>query len=377
MTVIIFILVLSLLVFVHEWGHFFSARKLGIKAEEFGFGFPPRVFGLYKDKNGKWKKIKGNKSLDELDEEPASTVYSINALPLGGFVRIKGENGDNMESDSFASKPIWKRAIVLSAGVIMNIILAAVLFSVGYMIGMPQSISEDMSHAKVSQPQVAIVEILDGSSAQKAGIEAGDIVLSVDGQSPTTETQLQDMIAQAEAGHDLSIEVQRGDQVKEITAAPEYNESLGRNTLGVAIAATGTVRYPFFWAIYYGFKDTFLTLWAIILAFIGLIGAIFSGVSVSGELAGPVGIAKITGEAARLGLSHLISLTMILSLNLAVLNILPFPALDGGRIFFLIIEKIKGKPVKKETEAVIHNIGFLLLMLLVVFVTYKDIAKLF
>ncbi len=377
MTVIIFIIVLSLLVFAHEWGHFFSARRLGIKAEEFGFGFPPRVIGIYRDKSGKWHKVKGNKSIDTLPEQPAGTVYSINALPLGGFVRIKGENGDNLESDSFAAKPLWKRAIVLCAGVFMNIILAAVLFSFGYMIGMPQSLGGDMPHARVDEPRVAVLEVLEGSAAAEAGLEANDIIISVENDFPTTEAALQGIVAAAPEGEALTLEIRRGTEQLSFEIAPRYNEEIGRKSLGVAITATGTVQYPFFWAIYYGFRDTILTLWAIVLAFAGLIASIFTGGNLAGQLAGPVGIAQITGEAARLGFTHLISLTLILSLNLAVLNILPFPALDGGRLLFLVIERIKGSPVKRETEAVIHNIGFLILMLLVVFVTYKDIVKLF
>lgn len=377
MTVIIFIAVLSLLVFVHEWGHYFSARRLGIKAEEFGFGFPPRLIGWYRNSAGKWRKIKGNKPVEELPEEPAGTIYSINALPIGGFVRIKGENGDNRENDSFAAKAAWKRAIVLCAGVLMNVILAAFLFSLGYLVGLPQSVSGDMPHAKIIQPRVAILETLAGSAAEEAGLQAGDIILSVGDRVPETEAALQEIVAETPEDEALSLQIKRGTEELEFEIAPRYNEEVGRNSLGVAISATGTVRYPFFWAFYYGFRDTFATLWAIILAFAAMIAAIFQGQGVSGQLAGPVGIAQIAGEAARLGIGHLISLTILLSLNLAVLNILPFPALDGGRLLFLVIEKIKGSPVRRETEAMIHNIGFLLLMLLVVFVTYKDIVKLF
>ncbi len=378
-TFIIFIIVLSVLVFVHELGHFWTARKLGVKAEEFGFGFPPRALGFFKDKSGKWRFLKGSRDPQSLPEaqRPISTVYSINWLPLGGFVKIKGENGEGkQDSDSFAAKSLWRRALILSAGVIMNIILAAVLLSVGYMIGLPGSLDDIRPSAEISEARVMIMEVLPESPAAQAGLEAGDTILSVADRHVSSNEELQTIVAeQAGVATNFLVEKDTGEELVEIT--PEYSEENERAVIGVSIYATGTVRYPFFIAIWEGIKLTGWMFWMIILAFYGLIRDLIIGVSVSGQVAGPVGIATLTGQVASLGFSYLLQFMALLSLNLALVNILPFPALDGGRILFIIIEKFKGKPVKQSVEAWIHTIGFWLLILLIVIVTYKDIVRLF
>lgn len=378
-TFIIFIIVLSVLVFVHELGHFWTARKLGVKAEEFGFGFPPRALGFFKDKSGKWRFLKGSRDPQSLPEaqRPISTVYSINWLPLGGFVKIKGENGEGkQDSDSFAAKSLWRRALILSAGVIMNIILAAVLLSVGYMIGLPGSLDDIRPSAEISEARVMIMEVLPESPAAQAGLEAGDTILSVADRHVSSNEELQAIVAeQAGIATNFLVEKDTGEELVEIT--PEYSEENERAVIGVSIYATGTVRYPFFIAIWEGIKLTGWMFWMIILAFYGLIRDLIIGVSVSGQVAGPVGIATLTGQVASLGFAYLLQFMALLSLNLALVNILPFPALDGGRILFIIIEKFKGKPVKQSVEAWIHTIGFWLLILLIVIVTYKDIVRLF
>lgn len=378
-TVLIFIIVLSVLVFVHELGHFLTARKLGVKAEEFGFGFPPRAFGFYKNKQGKWRFIKGKKDPNNLAEEdrPAGTVYSINWLPLGGFVRIKGENGEGkQEADSFAAKAVWKRALILSAGVIMNIILAIVLLSAGYMMGLPQSLDNLKPSAKISEPQVFVMDVLPASPAEQAGLEAGDIITFVNEQKIVSNEELQSIVA-SQVGQETSFTIKRDNNEKQFTIIPELLEETDKPAIGVSIYASGLVRYPFFTAIIEGFKLTFWLFWMIVLAFYGLLRDLFMGVSVSGQVAGPVGIATLTGQVATMGFTYLLQFTALLSLNLALINILPFPALDGGRLLFLLIEKFIGKPVRQSVEAWIHTIGFWLLILLIVVVTYKDIARLF
>jgi len=385
LTIIIFVLVLSILVFAHELGHFYTARRFGVRAEEFGLGFPPRVIGWYKNRSGRWRQVVGGRSVESLETDPdeslqpapGQTVYSLNALPIGGFVKIKGENGEGKEEpDSFGFQKIWKRIIILSAGVAMNIILAWLLLSVGFMIGLPQATDSAGDSAQVRESQVNIVDVLAGSPAERAGIQPGDIVLSINGQPVATDSELQDGVAVA-AGQETVLAIRREGGDTAVTVIPEAAATDQRATIGVSIFSSGLVRYPFFAAFWEGAKMTVWLIGEIGRAFSNLFAQIFRGHDVSDQFAGPVGIATITGQAARLGFSYLLQFAALLSLNLAVLNILPFPALDGGRILFLVIEKIKGRPVRKEVEAIIHNAGFLLLILLVVFITYKDIIKLF
>lgn len=372
LTIIIFILVLSILVFVHELGHFLSARKFGVKAEEFGFGFPPRVWGIYKNTDGKWKQVWGSK---EVADSP-KTIYSLNWIPLGGFVKIKGENGENeAENDSFASRSIWQRAVMLSAGVTMNVFLAAVLISVGLMIGLPQVLEGVNPQAKVTDKKIQIVQVMADSAAAKAELKIGDVIMGIDGKKFDNYEQLQTYVAE-HPNQQLNYKIKRGTEEMDKIITPEVRQETGKAGIGVGITETGLVSYPWYLAIWYGIKETVLLVWAIIVAFFQLIKGLILGHGVSADLAGPVGIAALTGQVARMGFVYLLQLTALLSVNLAVINFLPFPALDGGRVLFLIIEKIKGKPVKRELESIIHNIGFLLLLLLVFVVTFRDVSKL-
>ncbi len=370
-TVLIFIAVLAVLVFVHELGHFLVARKNGVKAEEFGLGFPPRAIGFYKSNDGKWKKVKGSKEV----KDAKSTIYSLNYVPLGGFVKIKGENGDDVaDEDSFSSKPAWRRALILSAGVFMNIVLAAVLIAVGYMIGFPSGTDNLPKGAQVSQAQVQVVEVLPNSAAKAGGLEMGDIISVISGETIDSQEELQSIVA-GSPNKELEFEIIRQNESLTLNLTP--NDKDGKGYVGIAMAATGMVKLTFFSAIWEGMRGAIFYLWAIILGFLGLIKSLFISEPITAQLAGPIGIADLTGRFARMGFTYLLQFAALLSLNLAVINILPFPALDGGRLLFLLIEKIKGSPVKKEVENAIHNLGFMLLMLLVLFVTFKDIARFF
>jgi len=372
-TIIIFLVVLSLLVFVHELGHFVSARKLGVKSEEFGFGFPPRVFGFYKANNGKWKKVWGNKKV----EDSVDTIYSINAIPLGGFVKIKGQDGDEkQDSDSFASKKTWKRAIILSSGVMMNVVLAAVLISIGLMIGFPQAIDKNNlpKSIKISDEKIQVTQVLADYPAFEVGIKASDVILSINNQEVKSEEDVQKYIAESDKS--IALKISRNNEIQELNITPKIEEG-GKKIIGIGFSQTAVIKYPWYQAIWEGIKMTGYLLWAIIFSLYEIVRNLIVGQSVAVEVAGPIGIADLTGQMARMGLVYLIQFTALLSLNLAIINILPFPALDGGRLLFLLIEKIKGKPVKQTVEAVFHNLGFILLMALVAWVTLKDIIKLF
>jgi len=373
LTIIVFIAVLSILVFAHELGHFWTARRFGVKAEEFGFGFPPRLGGVYKNKAGKWKFVWGTKKVEDAIE----TVYSLNWLPLGGFVKIKGEQGDHKEeNDSFASQAIWKRCIILTAGVVMNLVLAAVFLAVGFWLGLPQSLDSIDDRAQISEQNIQIMQVLSDSPAEIADLQLGDIVISINDEKFTTTEDVQNFVATKER-QELTYEILRGEETLALNIIPEYREDTGQAGIGVAIAETGLVSYPWYWAIWEGIKATVFMTWYIILAFFNLFKDLIIGQGAGIEVSGPVGIAVITGRFARLGFVYLLQFTALLSINLAIINYLPFPALDGGRVLFLIIEKIRGKAVPEKVEAIFHNLGFALLMILVLIVTFRDVIKFF
>lgn len=370
LTIITFIIVLSLLVFAHEFGHFWVAKKCGLIPEEFGFGMPPRLWGIYKAKDGKWKKVFGNKKVDDA----ADTIYSLNWLFLGGFVKLGEDDDPGDNPNHFNNKPIWQRAVILLAGVSMNIVLAAFLFSFGYMIGLPQSTDGVSASAKISDRKIQVVEVVPNSPAFAAGLETGDIVLSVNSEEFLTPEELQ-VYANEHEGEELNYILKRSGKTFEKTIVPVLMDETNRGGIGIAVAQTGTVKYPIHIAIWEGIKTTLILTWLIIVAFYELIKGLILGQGVSIDLGGPVRIAEVTGDAMRMGFAYLINFTALLSINLAIINAFPFPALDGGRVIFLIVEKIKGKPVSKEIEGTIHYIGFALLMILIALVTYRDVAR--
>lgn len=350
-TVIAFILILALLIFVHELGHFLAAKKMGIQVDEFAIGFPPRMFS--------WKK--GN------------TDYSLNWLPLGGYVKIKGEAGEDADDeDSFAHKKIWQRAFVLSAGVLMNFLTAMVLLSFAFMIGLPLPVDE-ANGGNIRDERIQIVSVLSGSQADQAGIQPGDVIESVNGQSYTNVEEVQSAIQSDEDAVDLVLS--RSDEQVSISATAEYNEEVDAKVLGIELLHTGIVSYNPIRAVYEGVTRTFFITGRMIDGLISIIASIFTVEQEGVQVAGPVGIAVLTGQVVKLGFASLLQFAAFLSINLALINILPFPALDGGRLVFLVIEKIKGSPVDAVYEAIIHNLGFALLMILMVFITFADISR--
>lgn len=389
LTFIIFVLVLGLLVFVHELGHFLVAKKSGMKVYEFALGFPPRAFGWYKDpKTGKRKFIwgKGKSSLKEtvVDEEPSEdypdTLYSLNWLPLGGFVKIKGENGENPnDKDSFGNKSALARALTLFAGVSMNFLLAAVLLTIGFMVGLPSdtSILEDKHVIVVGEPQVVVQQVEQDSPAEKLGIVYGDVILSVNDKKITGSSQVSEYIVE-HSSEELSVVVIRGDEELTLLMNAELLGGMeDKPRIGVLLVDAAIIKYPWYIALYKGIVAAGIGVINILLAFYYLIKNLIIGQGLAFEVAGPVGIAVLVGQSARLGISYLLNTTAMLSLTLAVINILPIPALDGGRIFFIGIEKIIRRPVPMKYEQLAHTIGFVLLMGLIVVVTWRDVVGLF
>lgn len=381
LTLVIFIAILAALVLSHELGHFILARLNNIKVDEFGFGFPPRLFGVQlfkgdKLQNKKWRFVFGNREVEGLKEENAGregTVYSVNLIPLGGFVKIKGEDGENAEdADSFSNKKIWQRAAVLAAGVTMNVVLAAMLLSVGFMIGLPQIVDEIPKDAIVSGRHIEIDRVLPDKPAAKAGIISGDVIVKVGELDNPRLEEMQDYV-DAHKNEDIQVAVRRGGEVIEKSIRPAVYEETGRGGFGISVAEVGFVRYPWPRAIYEGIIATGFYFKEIILAFFFFFKGLFGGESVAGEVTGPVGIAVLTGQVARLGFTHLLQFTAVLSLNLAIINVLPIPALDGGRLLFLLIAKIRGREVSRRLEQMFHTAGFALLMALILFITVRDV----
>ncbi|MBI4812400.1 RIP metalloprotease RseP [Candidatus Falkowbacteria bacterium] len=377
LTLITFLIVLSILVFVHELGHFMVARRFGVRAEEFGWGFPPRLWGIYKNQEGRWKNVWGGRKVDDA----LGTIYSINWFPLGGFVKIKGENGPSAgsgqveDADSFAIQKIWKRAAILSAGVSMNVVLAAMLITIGLLIGMPQALDGVNPSAEVTDRKIQIIQVMPDTPAAAVGLRVGDIIESINDVKFANYQDLQKFVDE-HTGEEIYYRLKRSTEEFIAPITPTLMEETGKGGIGIAIAETGIVKYSLFLAVWEGIKTTAVTTWVIIVAFYNLLKGLVLGQGLAGaELAGPVGIAVLTGQVARLGLVYILQFTAILSINLAIINFFPFPALDGGRVLFLAIEKIKGTPVKREVEAFIHNVGFALLMLLVLVVTFQDVAK--
>jgi regulator of sigma E protease len=350
-TAIIFILILGLLVLVHELGHFVSAVKLGVDVEEFAIGFPPKIFA--------WKR-KGIK-------------YSINWIPMGGFVKIKGEQGEGLDDPrSFINQPAWKKLIIVSAGVLMNFVLAFVLLSVVFMLGFPQELSKDMGDKNIRDKNVVILQVAKGSPANKVGLEIGDKILEVNGQS---FDNYEEVYAQLEflRGENIELSVLKTDNQKmTYNLKHEKLEGYDESMLGVGISETGIVDYGFFGSISQGFKVTISMITGIIKALYHLIADLITRGKLAEGFGGPLAVAAVTGDVVKLGFINIVYFAAILSINLGVINFFPFPALDGGRAMFILAQAATRKKLNEKVEAWIHNSGFIILVTILIAVTLRE-----
>lgn len=347
LTLLAFLVILGLLVFVHELGHFAVAKMSGVKVEEFAFGFPPKIV---------CKKV-------------GETRYCINAVPFGGYVKMLGEDNTSKSEDSFSEKPVIKRFAIVVAGVVMNFILAGVLFSVGFMIGMSPTSLDAKDYPGKFTEKVMIADVKEDSPAKAAGIESGDKIIGFSSADEFVD------FAKSNRGNQITILAERDNQqISFLLNLSNSNES----PIGVGIMSVPSLKLGFFDAIGAGFKDMVMTTANIATALWNLVAKLFTGGGVASDVSGPVGIFNITGEAVKMGISYLIQLAAILSINLGLINILPFPALDGGRAVIITLEGIfRKKIIKSEIENILHTAGFAILILLVIAVTYKDIKSLF
>jgi regulator of sigma E protease len=354
LTILVFIIILGLLVFVHELGHFIMAKRAGMRVDEFGFGFPPRLFGITK----------------------GETTYSVNLIPLGGFVKILGEDGsDTVDQRSFTNKSAMQRFLVLIAGVTMNVVLAWVLLSIGIGLGLPTVVSENEqlpASAKIRDVSVGIVEIQQNSPAAEAGLKPGDLIVKINGE-PIESIDEAQRTTLDDAGKATVYTFKRGSDIFEKTITPRANPPQGEGALGIALGGIGRVAYPWYEAPWRGAVAVFNLIYFTLAAFETIIWQMLQGESVGAALSGPVGIAVLTRDVTALGFIYLLQFTAVLSVNLAIINAVPFPALDGGRVLFLLIEKLRGKKMNAKAETWANTVGFLLLLLLMVVVTVKDV----
>jgi regulator of sigma E protease len=369
LTILIFVIILGLLVFVHELGHFLVARWNGIRVDEFGFGFPPRLFGVTKNAEGKYELVWGSKEMPS-----GQTVYSLNWIPLGGFVKIAGEDGhDTTDPTSFSGKSAWTRIRVLAAGVFMNFLFAWFLISVVFMLGLPQPI-EPADHGKFADAKIQVLAVGKGTPAETMGLSMGDAIVSINGEAITTLEQVTQAIS-SHKGQTITVVVDRFGKPLTLSGTPRTEYPATEGALGISFSETAVVSYPWYEAIYRGAIATYDITLAILGAFGMMIASLFGGAKTALDVTGPVGIVYLTKQMSDLGLPYLLQFAALLSINLGIINILPIPALDGGRILFILIEKLKGSPVSHRVEGMIHQVGFILLLVLMLLVTVRDFAQ--
>lgn len=345
LTLVVFLIILGILVFVHELGHFVAAKLSKVKVEEFAFGFPPRL----------------------ICRKRGETRYCINLIPFGGYVKMLGEEEESKSPRSFSSKRARNKLFIVVAGVTMNFILAGVLFSIGYMIGMsPIRINPD-SISGIKTNRIFIAQVNEDSPAKKIGLEVGDMIEGFSSNEDFSN------YTKAHLGQQISITITRKNEkiIKDITVS--NNEEA---PVGVGVVDVPTVKLGFFQAIKNGFLEMALTTGYIFVMLKEVLAGLFRG-QVSEGVAGPVGIFNLTGEAVKMGIVYIIQWAAILSINLGLINILPFPALDGGRAVFIVAEGIfRRRVVKAEIENILHFIGFVLFIAAIVALTFREVIAL-
>ncbi len=330
MTIIYALIIFCLLIFVHELGHFIVAKACGVKVNEFAIGMGPAIFSRQK----------------------GETKYSIRIFPIGGYCAMEGEDEDSDEPRALNNQPAWQRACILAAGSVMNFITCVVLLII---------IAFWMGTATTTIDQVS-----DGSPAERAGIVSGDTIVSIDGQKIEEWDELIQAIGYSKE-ETAQITVDRNGEQQTMTTDLEYDKEAGRNLIGV----TPVMEHSFINSIGGGIRNT----GSMTVMMYTVLKQLFTGEVSVKELSGPVGIVYATSEAAKSGIMYVIYLAALLSLNLAIINMLPFPALDGGRLLFLVIRLFTGRRVSDETEGKIHFIGICLLFALMIYVTFNDVIR--
>lgn len=346
-SILTFIVILIILILIHEFGHFIVAKAMGVKVQEFAFGFPPRLFSIIR---------KG-------------TRYSFNLIPLGGYVSLLGEDQAIKEAGSYYSKKVWQKILIVGTGVVMNFVLAIIVLAIGFNIGMTPLVSDPATLSGQKTSQVMVVEIVPDSPAAKIGLESGYIL---NGFSSPADLQ---QFTRSHAGQTVDLSVQKNGN----TETRKVTLGSGDAPLGVSVVSITRVKQSFFVALKTAVVEVgrsivvvFQVLWMIVKSVFttGTAGQAGAGV------VGPFGLYNYTSEAVKLGFIYVLQLLAILSINLGIINILPMPALDGGKVLFLALEGIfRKKVVRQEIENLIHTIGFILLVILLLAITFRDILR--
>jgi regulator of sigma E protease len=345
---IILIVIISIigLLALHEFGHFIIAKVFGLKVEEFGIGYPPRLFG---------KKI-------------GKTIYSLNLLPFGAFVRIPGveKEGEGIHI------PAWKKSLVILGGVISFWVIAAILLSIVFSIGVPQAISDE-ANGNLVNAKVQVLAVSSESPAEEAGIIPGDVIKDFGIVSAVQE------FTEENRGKEVTLTIQRGGEVFDISLTPRISPPEGEGAMGVALVRTADKSYPWWQAPIKGIEATIDLTGAVIAGWGKIIASVGQGKGMPAgvQMVGPIGIGILLTQAAQVGISYFIQFIAIIAIYLAILNILPIPALDGGKLLFIIIGKIKGTPVDQKIEEKITAGVFVALIFLMIWVTIQDIIRLF
>lgn len=365
MSIVLFIVILAVLILFHELGHFLAARSVGARVDEFGIGFPPRAW-VFRPKG-------------------SETEYSVNWIPFGGFVRILGENGLEEISDadkprSLTSKNRLAQAWVLSAGVLFNVLMGWVFLSIAFMSGVPTSVTPE-TRGVIGDPGVTILSTFEGAPAAEVGLMRGDIIRELAWADGTKREASDDVVAvqgfiASSAGIPLVISYEREGELKTINVTPDINEER-KGVIGVSLDLVGTVKLAPLDALVEGAHTTGRFLVSIATGLGGFVRDAFSGTADYSQVSGPVGIVGMVGTVSDQGLIALLSFAAIISLNLAIINLVPFPALDGGRILFIIIESVIRKPLPQKFTQWANIIGFVILILLMILITVNDVINLF
>ncbi|KAB3531345.1 RIP metalloprotease RseP [Alkaliphilus serpentinus] len=330
-TIIVALAVFGVLVIFHELGHFCVAKATGIKVHEFAIGMGPRIF----------------------HHKGKETEYSLRALPIGGYVKMEGEDEASEDARSFSKKSIPVRMAVLFAGSFMNIVLAIILFTIIFF--------------SLGAATNTVGDVVIGSPAESAGLQPGDTITQIDSEKIYTWNQLVERIMESN-GDPLEIQIKRGEEIFQKTVTPKLNEETNRFTIGIETKVERSIGQSI--------KTAVLSAYEVMKQIVGFLRQLITRQADADQLTGPVGIIAVVGQASKSGWQDVVSLAGLISINLGIMNLLPIPALDGSRIMFLFVELLRGKPVDPEKEGMIHLVGFGLLIMLMLFVTWQDILRL-